>query len=433
MQHSQSAVLLKIVAFLAVCLISLLPSAASAAAREKVLYRFSGAADGAFPSSSLLLDASGNLYGTAYRGGDTKECVTSVSGCGVVFELTPSGTGKWKESVLYAFQGGKDGLEPTGNLVFDTAGNLYGITYGGGTGTKCASVPGCGTVFELSPNGNGSWTETVLYSFTDGGDGALPVGLTIDASGNLFGDTITGGTEFGTVFELLPPRQYGGAWKEKTIYSFQAFEITPNSSPIFDSKGNLYGSWYQEFSCYPGCGVVFELSPSGKTWQEANLFSFDGGGNGGEPMAGVILDSQGNLYGTGAEGGNNWGIAFELKHSGSGWTESMLYNFCSLNNCADGSDPEAPLVFDKAGNLYGTTEAGGTGCTFDQSCGVIFKLTPHKTGWTETLLHSFKGKPDGSTPVQGLTPDGNGNFYGVTSLGGKGDNSGNGTIFEVTP
>jgi len=149
-------------------------------------------------------------------------------------------------------------------------------------------------------------------------------------------------------------------------------------------------------------------------------------------MAGVILDSEGNLYGTGAEGGNNWGIAFELKRSGSNWTQVMLHNFCSLNNCADGSQPEAPLVFDKTGGLYGTTLGGGTGCNYP-GCGVVFKLSPTKTGWTETVLYSFKGKPDGSSPVQGLTLDGKDNLFGVTSAGGKGGTGGYGTVFEVTP
>jgi hypothetical protein len=408
-------------------------SVAGATAHERVIHSFGGGADGAIPSSNLLLDAGGNLYGTALAGGDTKDCSNApVPGCGVVFELMLS-NGKWKEQVLYAFHGGTDGLQPSGNLVFDSAGNLFGTTYGGGTGTSCTAIPGCGTVFELSPIGNGSWKETVLYSFQNGGDGALPVGLTIDASGNLYGVNITGGTEFGTVFELSPPIKKGGAWKESTLYAFQAFEIAANPGPVFDGKGNLYGSWYQLYACGTlGCGTVFQLQRSGKRWQETSLFDFSGGGYGGEPMAGVILDKQGNLYGTGAEGGNNWGIAFELKLSKGHWTESVLHNFCSSNNCADGATPQSPLVFDSAGNLYGTAEAGGTGCSFNQSCGVVFKLTPSRTGWKESVLHNFKGKPDGSNPSAGLTLDGKGNLFGVTPAGGAGK-KGYGTVFEVTP
>ena len=424
MQTSRLSALSKLSILLGFMVAALLVPSTQAATHEKVLYRFSGGSDGGVPSSGLVMDSAGHLYGTASFGGDTKNC---TSGCGVVFELK-STNGKWKETVLYTFRGGTDGSGPSGNLVFDTVGNLYGTTFRGGSGT-CTG--GCGTVFELSPKG-GSWMETVLYRFQDGSDGALPVGLTIDASGKLYGATTTGGTEFGTVFELSPSGDNSDTWKETTLYSFQAFEIQANPGMVFDPKGNLYGSWFQLYSCYPGCGMVYELKRVNGIWQETNLYAFKGAGNGGEPMAGVILDSEGNLYGTGAEGGNNWGIAFELKRSGSNWTQVMLHNFCSLNNCADGSQPEAPLVFDKTGDLYGTTLGGGTGCNYP-GCGVVFKLSPTKTGWTETVLYSFKGKPDGSSPVQGLTLDGKDNLFGVTSAGGKGGAGGYGTVFEVTP
>jgi len=413
-----------------VFVVVLLVSAAWATAHEQVLYRFSGGRDGASPSSGLLLDAVGNLYGTASAGGDPNDCSTySIPGCGVVFELTLSSSGKWREHVLHAFHGGTDGISPSGNLVLDAAGNLYGTTFRGGS-SNCDG--GCGTVFELSPSADGSWKESVLYRFQDGGDGALPVGLTMDTSRNLYGANISGGTEFGVVFELSPPSHGGSVWKETTLYNFQAFEIQANPSLVFDGKDTLYGSWYQLYTCEPGCGVVFDLKRSGENWQETNLYDFHGGGNGGEPMAGVIVDSQGNLYGTGAEGGNNWGIAFELKRSGDTWTQVMLHNFCSRNNCADGSQPEAPLVFDQAGNLYGTAEGGGTGCNYP-GCGVVFELSRSGNSWTETVLYTFKSEPDGSAPVQGLTLDGKGNLFGTTPTGGMGGNSGYGTVFEVTP
>ena len=421
MQDSRLSALLKFSVDLSLAVALLL---VPAAARERVLYQFSGGSDGAVPSSGLVMDTAGHLYGAASFGGDSKNC---SGGCGVIFELT-STNGKWREAVLYAFHGGTDGVGPSGDLVFDSAGNLYGTTFRGGSGT-CTG--GCGTVFELSPNG-GSWTETVLYSFQDGGDGALPVGLTIDASGKLYGVTTTGGTEFGTIFELSPSGENGGVWKETTLYSFQAFEIQANPGLVFDAKGNLYGSWFPLYSCYSGCGVVFDLKRANGGWEETDLYAFHGGGYGGEPMAGVILDKQGRLYGTGSEGGNNWGIAFELKRSGTSWRQVTLHNFCSLNNCADGSQPEAPLVFDQAGNLYGTTLGGGTGCGYP-GCGVVFKLSHSKGGWTETVLYSFKGMPDGSTPVQGLIMDGNGNLFGTTPAGGKGGSGGYGTVFEVTP
>ena len=425
MQRCRISILLILVVYL------LLATTGQAAVHEKVLYRFVGGTDGAHPSSSLLLDAAGNLYGTTVDGGNLPNCFSGL-GCGVVFKLTPpSGNGKWKETVLYAFQGGTDGLEPTGGLVFDNAGNLYGTTYGGGTGTACTYVPGCGTVFELSPKG-GHWIEKVLYSFQNGTDGALPSGLTIDASGNLYGTTIAGGAAGrGTVYELSPPQHKRGQWAETTLYAFQDFEIQANPGLVFDPKGNLYGTWYQLYSCYPGCGAVFELKHAGKYWQETDLYDFRGGGNGGEPMAGIVFDDKGHVYGTGAEGGNNQGIAFEVTCSGNQWTEVILYTFCSQNNCADGADPYAPLIFDQSGNLYGTTVGGGTGCSFNSSCGVVFKLTPGKFGWTETVLHNFKGSPDGSNPTQGVIFDKSGNIYGTTPNGGA--SGGYGTVFELAP
>ena len=391
-----------------------------AAVHEKVLHRFKGS-DGAYPSSNLVLDAAGHLYGTTSAGGNATAC---TGGCGVVFELTSSG-GSWKETVLYAFQGTSDGTSPSGNLIADASGNLYGTTRYGGTGTACTN--GCGVVFELSPNRDASWTESVLYDFTDGTAGAYPAGLVLGSSGKLYGVTTTGGGEFGSVFELSPPQHKGGKWKEKTLYGFSGLEVQANPGLIFDSQGALYGTWYQLYSCYPGCGAVFELEPGQNGWTETNLFEFTGGGNGGEPMAGIILDSQGHIYGTGAEGGNNWGIVFELKQSGGQWTESLPHNFCSLNDCADGSSPQAPLIFDPSGNLYGTAQGGGTGCAYP-GCGVVFELTSTKNGWKETVLHNFKSGSDGSNPVEGLTLDGNGNIYGSTPLGGTGV----GTIFEIT-
>jgi len=401
----------------AIVAMALVP-AAEAAPREKILYRFTGGTDGASPSSSLLLDASGNLYGTTSAGGNTIECTFYTNpGCGVVFELTSS-NGKWQESVLYRFQGEADGWAPSGNLVFDAAGNIYGTTLYGGTGTAC-STEGCGTLFELSPNGDGSWTKSVVHNFEFGVDGAFPAGLIVDSSGNLYGVT-TSGT--GTVYELSPSHE--GAWRETVLWA------TNSASPdlVLDG-GNLY---FTQFVSGYGSGSVSEVYRIRKRWQEINLYTFQGGGNGGDPATGVIFDKDGNLYGTGDQGGNDFGIAFELKLSASHWKESMIYNFCSRNNCADGARPEAQLVLDQAGNLYGTTTNGGTGCTFP-GCGVVFKLAHSKAGWMETVLHNFKSKPDGALPMEGLTLDGKGNIFGTTLTGGIALYGGYGTVFEVTP
>jgi hypothetical protein len=396
---------------------------ARAGATEKVLYRFTGGLDGGDPSSSLVRDAKGNLYGAAAVGGTVNG--SCGLGCGVVFELSPSGGGHWKESVLYAFKGAPDGANPGGDLVFDASGNLYGTTAGGGTSTSCNSSS-CGTVFELSPHSDGSWSETVLYDFQDYPDGAVPDGLTFDASGNLYGIAEGGSSGRGAVYELSPPLRHGGRWTETILYNFSGFGML-NSGLVFDGQGNLYGTYYDidiQF-CTPnvGCGAVFELKQAHGQWTEADLYDFLGDGNGGQPAAGVILDSKGNLYGTGAQGGNNWGIIFELRHSAGHWKESMLYNFCSRNNCSDGAFPLAGLVMDSNGILYGTTLWGGS-CLY---CGVVFKLAHTENGWTESVLHDFQGG-DGAGPTQSLILDDRGNLYGVAGGGTEG-----GIVFEVTP
>lgn len=389
-----------------------LAPALQAAAHYNVLYRFTNGTDGAYPNS-LILDKAGNIYGTAATGGDLN-CGTLNSGCGVVFELLPSGVGTWQEDVLYAFHGGTDGARPGGNLVFDASGNLYGTTSEGSAG---------GTVFELSPQGDGTWMETVLYNFSGGFDGEA---LTIDALGNLYG--VISYAE-SVIYELSPPQKKGGTWTETTIYTTPEF-VWIGSNLVLDPKGNLYVSWYRNFCC----GGVFELKHVDNSWQLTNLYAFLGGGNGGEPESGIIFDSKGRMYGTGMSGGNNWGIVFELKGSGGQWNESLLYNFCSFNNCTDGAWPYARLAFDQAGNLYGTTEAGGATCFYIDGCGVVFKLTPAKSGeWKETVLHRFKAGLDGYLPYDGVILDGKGHMYGTTSFGGTSSGQGYGTVFEVTP
>jgi uncharacterized repeat protein (TIGR03803 family) len=410
----------------------LVASNAWASSKETILHRFSGGTDGAFPSSGLLADGGGHLYGTTFLGGDPTTCSTYfVPGCGVAFELRLTSGGQWRERVLYAFKGGKDGIRPQGNLIFDSAGNLYGTTEWGGTGS-CSTV-GCGTVFELSPTRSGSWTETVLYNFQGESDGAFPNGLIFDGSGNLYGTTATGASGgSGEVYELSPPQKKGGAWTQKILFDFPSSETAPAPDLMFDANGNLYGSQYELFSCGSGCGNVFELKHVGSNWEYTDLYDFQGGGNGGQPMAGVIGDGQGHLFGTGTQGGNNWGIAFELSLSGSQWKETMVDNFCSHDNCADGADPAAGFAFGPTGNLYGATQGGGAGCQFP-GCGVVFTLTQTNNRWKETVLHKFSGKPDGNAPFKKVLLDSKGNVYGTTAFGGTGKDTGFGTAFELTP
>ncbi|MFZ0312326.1 MAG: choice-of-anchor tandem repeat GloVer-containing protein, partial [Candidatus Korobacteraceae bacterium] len=323
---------------------------------------------------------------------------------------------------------------PIGGLIFDAAGNLYGTTYAGGTGsgTDCTSfsngVPGCGTVFELTPMGGGYWTETVLYSFCPQGgfcsDGEEPVGsLIFDAAGNLYGTTqFSGG-----VFELTPDGN--GGWTETVLHVFggDGDGYYPEAGVVFDAAGNLYGT--TSYGGYYDYGTAFEVMPqAGGGWTETVVWSFGDGTDGAYPEAGLILDAAGNLYGT------NLGTAFELikPHSGGNWTEQVLHDFGGNN---DGFAPYAGLVFDAAGNLYGTTYYGGTSgqhCNGgSERCGIAFELTPEAGGrWTETVLHDFGNGSDGADPYASLILDSAGNLYGTTQKGGA---YGYGTVFELTP
>ncbi|MGA8878486.1 MAG: choice-of-anchor tandem repeat GloVer-containing protein [Candidatus Korobacteraceae bacterium] len=412
-----------------------------AADQETVIYSFSRyySADGANPYGGVIFDAAGNLYGTTTSGGISNQALRRY---GTVFELSPSAGGGWTETVLHAFGMGTDGRYPRGSLVSDLAGNIYGTTQGGG-------IYGYGTVFELSPGAGGAWTEKVLYSFGNGTDGQDPIaGVIMDGAGNLYGTTAEGGIynncydglSCGTVFELSP--QAGGGWTEKVLYSFGdgTDGQNPWSGLIMDRVGNLYGTTAQGGiynNCYEGlaCGTVFELSPQGGgVWTETVLHSFGNGTDGQRPLVGVVMDGNGNLYGTTDSGGlyNNCdygfgagcGTVFKLSPMvGGGWAETVLHNF---GNGMDGQNPDACLIFDGAGNLYGTTTSGGV-----NSLGTVFELSPAAGGdWMETVLHSFGNGTDGVLPYAGVTLDASGNIYGTTSGGGI---HATGTVFEVTP
>jgi uncharacterized repeat protein (TIGR03803 family) len=318
---------------------------------------------------------------------------------------------------LYTFSGPPDGLNPQADLVEDGSGNLYGTTSQGGvTGGACGNL-GCGVVFKLGTTGE----ETVLYSFTgQPTDGASPVaGLILDASGNLYGTTSQGGTSnFGTVFKL------DTTGKETVLYSFAgkpADGASPVAGLILDASGNLYGTTSQGGTSNSNAGTVFKLDTTGK---ETVLYSFAGKPAGGaSPLAGLILDASGNLYGTTVAGGAGAsGTVFKLDTTGK---ETVLYSF--RGGRADGAYPEAGLVRDTTGNLYGTTSAGSDLCYIISSlpptppteiyCGTIFKLD---TTGNETVLHSFTGSPDGAIPDAGLILDAAGNLYGTTLEGGAG-------------
>ena len=345
---------------------------------EHVLHAFRGAPDGARPVAGLVSSSYGNLFGTTSGGG---------KGFGVVFELT--GTYDKKEKVLYRFSGGSDGAVPKAGLIFDgvNKGNLFGTTSGGGKGF--------GVVFELMATSH--TTEKVLYRFSGGSDGAVPVaGLTMDPAGNLYGTTSGGGkNKLGVVFELTKISNYT---HEIVLHSFSGGKsdgAVPVAGLVIDSAGNLYGTTSGGGS--KGFGVVFSLTGKGHL-KETVLHTFSGGSDGAVPKAGLIFDgiNKGNLFGTTSKGGSGFGVAFELTKKTSYKKEVVLHSFAGGT---DGADPEAGLAFGpikaKVKGLYGTTAGGGKGF------GVVFKLTG-SGHTTETVLYRFKGGPDGGVPLAGL-------------------------------
>jgi uncharacterized repeat protein (TIGR03803 family) len=407
-------------------LVVLVSSVSSWAAPEKVLYTFTGGNDGRNPYAGLILDDSGNLYGTTIYGG--------AYTYGTVFELSRGANGQWNETVLHSFNlDGHDGGVPYASLVRDAAGNLYGTTiFGGASGTDCGGF-GCGTVFQLTTGTNGMWTERVLHSFSDNGnDGNTPyANLIFDRQGNLFGTTEYGGRGggVGTVFELL--RNASGEWREKIIHSFN---YTNGGEPLgglaFDSTGNLYGT--TQYGGRFTHGTVFELKlqPNG-SWVEQVLHSFNPGSgvDGFAPYCGLVIDKLGNLYGTTADGGDfDHGTVFELTKANGKWRERIIHSFSDYR---DGGYPYGPLAIDAADRIYGTTETSSV--KNQDGSGSVFRFSRRAKayGWQETILHQFLNAGDGAYPYSSVVLDSTGNIYGTTF--GGGDSQGDGVVFEVEP
>jgi len=384
-----------------------------------VLYTFTGGADGAVPyGGSLIRDGAGNLYGTTNSGGNDSGCSSfGVPGCGVVFSLDGAGS----ETVLYTFTGGTDGGIPLAGLIRDAKGNLYGTTSSGGNGILPA-----GTVFKLDNTGQ----MTVLHSFcsvANCADGNTPYAGVIRHAGNLYGTTQGGGpSNSGVVFKLDP------TGNETVLYTFCPSGdggCTDGMSPnavIADKEGNLYGTTTNGGGS-SNSGVVFKLDPTGA---ETVLYSFAGGADGATPLAGLIRDEAGNLYGTTEFGGTSGsGTVFKVDPAGN---ETVLYSF---TGGTDGGYPEAGLIRDGKGNLYGTTFFGGLAHPPCSSfCGVVFKVDA--TG-VETVLYSFTGGTDGLNPAAGLMLGKSGNLYGTTGYGGDSDPTcqtgiGCGVVFKLT-
>jgi uncharacterized repeat protein (TIGR03803 family) len=410
-------------------------TSARASHGEAVLFAFD-ALDGANPSSGLIADSNGVLYGTTGGG-------VGAGNAGSVYSLTPR-RGGYLETVLFAFKKREQGWVPSGGLIEDASGALYGTTVGGGRpGCKTFEDGGCGTVFKLTPSPKG-YVETVLYAFTGKSDGALPqAGLIADAGGALYGTTSAGGlssctayfeiTGCGTVFKLSPS---ASGYTESVVYAYGGG--TDGQSPwaglIADANGVLYGT--TEFgggsaACKSGCGAVFRLTPNGGGYTESIVHAFEGGDDGANPLASLSAASDGTLYGTTLAGGKPGnGTAFSLTPtpSSGGYSETVLYAFAG----AAGGRPMAALLPGAGGVLYGTASLGGSG-----GGGTVFALSPHGGKYTPHVFAAFQEpgqNSSGSEPSSPLISDAAGRLYGTAYAGGSaqcGSGSGCGLVFRV--
>ncbi len=403
---------------------SLLLTSVSVAQTESILHSFQGTPDGSVPFGGPTVDASGNIFGTTHYGG--------VYGAGAVYELTPPTQqgDDWTESILYSFTGLADGSSPSGKLAMDSSGNIYGTTSAGGIIDRKCNEIGCGTVFELSPPAQqgGTWNFQVLYTFTGLHDGWEPHGLLL-SGGTLYGtdNYYNRNIHQGTVFAL---RRKSDGWKLQVLHEFSGGHdgCSPGSLTI-DAAGDVYGTTSE-------CGgdrkgTVFELirpvQPADE-WTISILHHFHD--TDGSYPVGVVFDKSGNLYGTTLFGGTwNKGVMYRLSppaQVGDEWKETVLHTFPSYDG--DGSEPESDLIFDRSGNIYGTTRYGGN--AGNDSWGTLFELTPAVQGGpaTERVLHTFTGlSGDGAQPGSGLAFLGN-QIVGVTYQGGDVQL---GTVFAV--
>jgi len=401
----------------AVALAFVLVPSAPATSKYEVLHSFSYGEQHQIgpPEGSLVLDENGNLYGAA--GGGGTGC--NPFGCGLVFELKMRRGGGWAFVVLHEFAGGGDGAYPSGGLVFDGPGNLYGTITGNG-GVDVAGV------FQLQQN-SGGWNNTILYN-----DNAGP-GVVLDNLGNLYGEIGPGNYfHIGAIGELSHDSD---GWTYTDLANFNpTVGYAPPAPPIWDGKGNLFGTTTEggisQPACWTsnGCGVIFEMTPNEDgTWTYHILHRFASYSTDGQtPYGGLVMDASGNFYGTTEYGGSKGnGTVFKFSFTAGHWKKTVVYDF---PNWHEGALPNSTLVFDKAGNLYGIGGGGNQGCG-PYTCGVVFKLAPQKNGqWKYTAVHKFSG-PDGNFPI-GVIVDDEGNIFGTTENGGTYNA---GVAFEITP
>jgi uncharacterized repeat protein (TIGR03803 family) len=412
-------------------------SASASGPVESTLYNFLGHPDGSNPSAPVTFDKAGNIYGTTVDGG--------MFGFGAIFKLSPPAMtgGSWTENVLYSFEAGSDGANPSSGVVIDNKGVLYGEVFLGsvGRGDVYALTP------PTTPSGSWSESTVYLFcvDFSPCPDGDQPSGgLVSDGVGNLYGTTASGGDTLnccGIVFKLTRPHGTVTTWTETVLYTFLGLSSghhdgsTPMGGVRLDKDGSVYGTTLDggdPSGCGgKGCGIVFKLSKEDGGWKESILYAFHGTGDGRGPQSGLIFDESGALYGTTSGDGVSSGNVFKLSpptHTGGAWTEKVLYKFKGLA-ALDGSNPQAGVVF-LGKDLYGTTASGGS-ASCSSGCGTIFKLAPPTTGtgpWHETILWDFSA--GGNDPLAPLTVR-KGDLYGTASGGGGSSQSG--VVFKLVP
>lgn len=421
------------VALWMVALVTVMVSAVTQAQTYSVIHSFMGP-DGSNPAAGITIDRGGNLYGTTSYGGNTSLC--GGMGCGTVFKLSSKGQG-WALTELHIFTG-PDGAFPEARVDFGPDGILYGTT------AANSGPHSYGTLFSLRPAASlcrsvsCAWNETVLFTFSFANGYDLTSDLAFDAAGNIYGTAAEGGKfqnchglGCGVIYEMT---RSGGDWAQSILYNFTggADGEAPYGVTL-DPAGNLFGTAAADYYDGGTGGLAFEFTSSGGSWTETVLHYFVNSNDGSTPTTGLVLDSDGNLYGgTRFEGSGNYGTVFELSPSGDSWNFNVLY---SLTGNGDSAGTTS-LVMDSAGNLYGTTGSLGA-----YGLGNVFKLTYSNGSWTYTSLHDFSGGSDGAYPQAGLALDVNGNIYGTTSEGGgQGASCPNyngvrqcGLVFEITP
>ncbi len=402
-RNPEISLLTLIVAFVVAAMTIGVPAAQ--AQTFSVIHSFTGGSDGSNPASGLTPDSAGNFYGATGLGGHSSEYCGST--CGMVFKFSRGGSG-WIYSPLYLFPG-QDGGAGGGPLTFGPDGGLYGV---GGDDVYSLQPPPTRCSSFLC-----QWNSSLLYTFCCGSD--TPGGMTFDQAGNMYGAAeyggnihdCSGGLGCGYIYRMA---KVGSGWTFSIIYGFQggSYGARPFSHLVFDAAGNLYGTTSGLFGG-GGYGNVFKLTPTESGyWNETVLYTFTGGSDGKFPMAGVIMDSAGNLYGATSQGGtNNGGTIFELTAS-SGYTFNLLYSLSASLTYTYGVNNS--MVMDSAGNLYGTTAQDGA-----YNLGNVFKLTRGDGGWGYTSLHDFVGGSDGAYPVGSLSIDGQGTLFGAAEAGGS--------------